>query len=168
MILPYVQQNGAWSLNDTFMKSVFLKMQKHKLDTTVFYDGHVTHPSDFVMFAKRPQNVFNIHYDQERGCTGIAWMNDIGINSAFGHFCCFPEIWGGEGVIAMKENVDYWFDMKLDDKPILDVIMGRVPLWNKRAIKFVEKMGFEKIGTVAQIKLTKTHEPGMVLFYKAR
>jgi hypothetical protein len=168
MIIPYVQQDGAWTLSDQFMEGVFLKMQKHELDQVVFYDGYIYNPEKFVEFAKRPTNILNIHYDDKRGCTGLTWLNDIGINSAFGHFCFFPEVWGSESVIRGKETIEYWFGMSNGEKPILDVILGKVPLWNKRACEFVKKIGFDELGTIDQIKLTNIHEPGMVLFYKAR
>jgi len=168
MLIPYVQQNGSWTLSDRFLADVFMKMLDNSLVNVVFYDEGVKTIQDFVEHCKNPRNVLNIHYDEKLGCTGIVWLNDIGINSAFGHFCFFPEVWGGEAVKLGKENVQYWFDMKLNGKPILDVILGKMPMWNERAVRFTEKLGFLKLGELAQIKLTRNHEPGMVLVYKTR
>ena len=145
-IIPYVEQNGAWTLPDETMIGVWNRLVFCDLVDTLFYSGETTTPESFLRLVKAPHNVVNVVVD-ERQIVFISWLNDVGPNFAFGHFCGFPEIWGKHSVEVGKMVVDYWFD----NFKLLDTIIGKIPAVNKMAVRFIEKLGFTILGTIPHL-----------------
>jgi hypothetical protein len=139
-IIPYVMHDGSRSLPDSVMKNIYSSMRKHRLDRVVFSSGGVNKFDDFIVIMKNPNNVVHTIWQDDR-IQLLAWLNNFGLNYAFGHFCCWPETWGKTSVALGKRTIDYWFGFKGDNGNVLDVILGFIPSKNKFAIRYIKKVG---------------------------
>ena len=147
MIVPYVESNGVRSISDEKMIGVFNRVKELGLLESLFYSGEVDTPEKFLMLVKAKQNVVNVVIENDV-IVFISWLNDFGSNSAFAHFCAFPEIWGNGSVKIGKDVIKYWFDFKKYDEYILDVIIGKDPTVNKKAINYIKKLGLTIVGDI--------------------
>lgn len=151
-IIPYVKNGDGWTITDTQLMGIYLKMLKHRLVDKVFIMGEADTPEKFIKVMKNSRNAVNIVVDDSGECLTLSWLNRWGFNHAFVHHCFFPEAWGKSSVEIGKMILKYWFSMKKDSgEPILDVIMGKTPESNRLAVKFIKRMGFTIIGTVPDI-----------------
>ncbi len=145
-LVPYVQIEDEWILSEVFLDSVFDKMVGQKLLKTTFWEGRVTDESHFVNLARSPNNHM-VFFFEERNCVGFAWLSAVTSNYAFAHFCLFKEIWGRSDEVG-KKGVDYWFSWPGTEGPLLDVLIGIMPGFNKLAHKFVERLGWTRLGVI--------------------
>ena len=165
-LIPYVDSGGAYSLPDDVIKNIWRIMVHYNLDKAVFYSGGMDE-GRFLKFLKNKGNVVHTIWEDD-GISMIAWLNSFGANHAFAHFCCFPKTWGRNSVVLGRKSLKYWFDFKNDDgTPLLDVIMGFTPEYNKRAVSFVKKVGLTIMGTVPHIRCGN-YGRGMVFSYITR
>ncbi len=128
------------------MESIFDKIVDQGLLKTTFWEGSIADASQFIRMAKNPNNHMVLFFEQ-KACVGFAWLSAVTSNYAFGHFCLFKEIWG-RSVNIGKTCVDYWFSWPGTGGPLLDVIIGIMPGFNKRAHKYVEKLGWVRLGQI--------------------
>ena len=164
--IPYVQENGAWSIPDNVMESIFVEMQKHGLEKIVFYSGGVDTPEKFAQFMKAPGIVAHTIW----GDTGIelmAWLTHFGANYAYGHFCTFPSAWGKRTKKLANETFRYWFGWEPGGAPLLDVILGQTPANNRLAVKYIKNIGMKILGTVP-LCAVGDDKAGLVLSYLTR
>jgi len=147
MIIPYVESNGMRSIPDNMMIDLFNQMKELGLTESLFYSGEVKTSEDFLKLIKSKHNVVNVVMDDDT-IVFISWLNDFSRNSAFAHFCAFPEIWGNGSVEIGKSVIKYWFDFKKNGEPLLDVIIGKVPTVNKRAINYIKRLGLTILGDI--------------------
>ena len=163
-LIPYVLHNGAWSLPDDIMESVFTRMRLHDLDIVVF--GERLNPDRFLGFIKRQSVVLHTIWEDNQ-ILMIGWLTDISTNHAFAHYCMFPETWGKNTAELAKESLRYWFNFKGNDGYLFDVIMGRTPVDNGYAVKFLKKIGMNILGAVPLLKFGNS-DSGMVFSYITR
>jgi hypothetical protein len=164
-LIPYVELNGARTLPDTFLEDVFDEMIVHGLVSAVFAGSNVSTSEDFRKMMRHPSNipVFLVYGTQ---CIGFAWLNGIALNHAYGHFCTFPN----EAMTAVEMGgmvMDYWWSLGTPEKPALDVILGTIPAFNERAVKFIQKVGFVKLGEIPRLFVnpaTQERWPAVVLY----
>src|SRR5438477_10098487 len=100
---------------------------------TVFYDGPVKDEESFLAVMQGPANaaVFAFSGDQ---IIGFAWLNGISGCHAFGHFCFLKQAWGEAATDAGRMILEYWLSFpKADGTPLLQVILGTVPVTNTLA-----------------------------------
>ena len=151
MLIPYVMNNGAWSLNDEVIRGIWEQMVEHRLDKMVFPSNEIKNSDVFLKYMKIPRNIVHTIWDVKR-ISMIAWLNEFGSNCAFAHFCCFPHTFGTTSVDLGRQSLGHWFDFKKDDGfPLLNVILGRIPTLNERAINYAQKCGMTEAGTVPGI-----------------
>jgi len=162
-----VELDGEWILSEEFLDTVFQKMVGQGLLKTTFWEGTVIDESHFVSLARNKNNHM-VFFFEERNCVGFAWLSSVTSNYAFDHFCLFKEVWGRSVEIG-KDCVDYWFSWPGDGGPLLDVIIGIVPGFNKRAHKFVEKLGWTRLGVIPGMFRNQDRDrDDAVIFYKLR
>ena len=170
-LIPYVFNGMSWNLSDEMIKGVFYKMAGHDLIKTVFLDGKIKTPEQFLQLAKSPGNVVHIILDAGGQLVFWAYLNSFGWNHAFGHFCGFPDIWGKAQELG-KMTLDYWFGMpgRQSDRPLFDLICGRVPADNSLAIGFVKKLGFTVLPVIPKMIWDEYQQAavGAVFCYKER
>ena len=103
----------------------------------------------FIFMVKNPRNLFGFVF-KEQECCGFAWLNRIDDNSAHAHFGLFQKTWGNTSDVIGKMFLDYWMTLGTDSE-LLDVIFGVIPLHNKLAQAFVQRIGFAYLGTIPGI-----------------
>ena len=172
-LVPYVNDNG-WTLPDNFLLAVAQKTQEEGTFQHVFYDGDIRTPADFLAMMKSSSNhavfAFTGHKPvgfarlkeskkrqkavMMRRLVGFAWLNGIVKNRAFAHFCFLRNSWGKDTVKAGKQIIAYWrsFTDQGGD-PLFDVIFGVTPSAYRSALKYIQRLGFVRMGVV----------PGMLL-----
>jgi len=167
-LVPYVQLEGEWILSDAFMVSVFDKMVEQMLLKKTFWEGSVVDQAQFIGMVKNPNNQVVLFFEDEN-CVGLAWLSAVTSNYAFAHFCLFREIWG-RSVNIGKTCMDYWFSWPdKDDGPLLDVIVGIMPGFNTWAHKYVEKLGWIRLGIIPGMFRDKTrNREDAVIYYTSR
>lgn len=166
-LVPYVQIDGEWILSDGFMVSVFDKIVDQGLLKTTFWEGTITDFSQFLGMVKSPNNHVVLFFEKQN-CVGLAWLSAVTTNYAFGHFCLFREIWGNSVNIG-KNCIDYWFSWPGHGGPLLDVIVGIMPGFNKRAHKFIENIGFTRLGVIpGMFRDKERNREDAVIYYKSR
>jgi len=167
-LVPYVQIEGEWILSEEFLDSVFNKLVDQDLLKTTFWEGHITDESHFVTLARNPHNHM-VFFFEERNCVGFAWLSGVTSNFAFQHFCLFKEAWG-RSVAVGKNCVDYWFSWPgADGLRLLDVLIGIMPGFNKRAHKYVERLGWTRLGVIpGMFKDLDQNRDDAVIYYTTR
>ena len=166
-LVPYVQIDGFWILSEDFLDGIFRKMVGQGLLKTTFWEENITDESHFVNMCRNPNNHM-IFFFENKNCTGFAWLSSVSGNYAFAHFCFFREIWG-RSVNIGQMGVDYWFSWPGDDGPLLDVIVGIMPGFNKRAHKFVEKLGWTRLGQIpGMFRDRNRNREDAVIYYISR
>jgi len=89
-------------------------------------------------------------------------------NYAFAHFCMFREVWG-RAIEIGKTGVDYWFSWPGTDGPLLDVIVGIMPGFNHRAHKYVENLGWTRLGVIpGMFRDKERNREDAVIYYISR
>ena len=64
-----------------------------------------------------------------------------------------------------KTLTNYWFDFNQNDgTPLIDVLIGQTPEWNRKACKFLLRIGWHVLGTIPYL----ADGEGMVLSYAIR
>lgn len=171
VLVPYVKSQGVWSIPDESMVLIYYNMVHHKLDKVMFKNGEVNNADEWMKLCQSRNHLFHIiRSSRDYPADFIAWLNNWSHNSAFGHFCCFPHVWGtGESYSLGKMTVDYWFNTMKKDDWSLDAIFGKIPSSNKRAIEYIENIGFRKLGEVSSIRYKDDKiSKGATFFVKER
>ncbi len=166
-LVPYVKIEDEWILSDGFMASVFEKIVDQGLFKTVFWEGNIADKEQFINLAQSPHNHVVLFFEEQE-CVGLAWLSAVTTNYAFAHFCAFREIWG-RSVNIGKTCMDYWFSWPGEGGPLLDVIIGIMPGFNKQAHKYVEKLDWIRLGVIPEMLRDKQrNRDDAVIYYKLR
>lgn len=153
--------NGARTLPDTFLEDVFDRMVGEGLLSIVFANVNVRSSDDFLRLMRHPSNI-PVFAVSGSTCLGFAWLNGIGATFAYAHFCTFAND------IATPEEMgasvlDYWWK----SFSTIEVLLGTIPSFNPKAIAFVERMGFSRVGEIPRLyvnPMTKEHCSAVVLY----
>lgn len=166
-LVPYVQIDDEWILSEEFLDSVFDKMVSQGLLKTTFWEGSITDQSHFVRLARSPNNHM-VFFFEDTNCVGFAWLSGVTSNYAFNHFCLFKEVWGRSIEIG-KDCVDYWMSWPGTNGPLLDVIVGIMPGFNTRAHKYVERLGWTRLGVIpGMFRDLERNRDDAVVYYLSR
>ena len=117
---------------------------------TVFYEGTIRTDDEFIQLMQCSGNIpVFLFLDNE--CLGFAWLNGATGNMAFAHFG-FKRAAGRKHTIAMGHALmRYWFAFPGNDGPLFEFIFGMMPGFNQAATKYVERLGWTKLGSVPQM-----------------
>ena len=164
MLIPYVEINGQKTITDEQIRSIWNQLVKDGTEKVVFYESGVKNEEEFLKWVKNPNNlmVFPIREDK---LMGVAWINGINGNYAFGHFAFFKESAGKYTIDMGKEILDYWFSIPGDDGPLFEVILGLIPEFNQKALHYIEKLGFERVGRIPRIVNRNGNKEAAILSY---
>ena len=167
-LVPYVELGGEWILSDVFLDSVFDKLVEQDLLKITFWEGSVTDQSHFVRLARSPNNHMVFFFDDTETVVGFAWLSSVTSNYAFAHFCMFKEVWGRAEWIG-QIGMDYWFSWPGDNGFLLDVIIGIMPGFNHRAHKYVENLGWTRLGVIpGMFRDLERNREDAVIYYISR
>ena len=151
MIFPYALTDQGWTIPEYVMVEIYNKMSSCDLIKTVFPSGGGDNLNKFLEYYKRRSNVVHVLLGNDK-IDGIVWLNNWRYNSASGHFCFFPHTWGKSAKETGRKVIKYWFDTFNTKDLKLDVIFGKIPATNKRAVKFAQEIGLTKIGEIGSIR----------------
>jgi hypothetical protein len=144
---------------------VFDEMIVEGLVSAVFAGTNVSTSEDFRKMMRHPSNIPVFVVDGQQ-CIGFAWLNGVGGTHAYGHFCTFPN--EAMSAVEMGEMVmGYWWSLGGPDNYALDVILGTIPAFNQRAVAFIQKVGFVKLGEIPNLfsnPMTKERWPAVILY----
>jgi len=118
----------------------------------VWYAGEVLDAEQFIDQMKSPGNTV-VFFLYEGKPAGFAWLNASQDIHAFTHFCMLKNVWGKASVEIAHRLLAWWFAMEKDGTPLLEVILGRTPKHNKRAVKFLDKVGMKVVGEIPLLSL---------------
>jgi hypothetical protein len=134
--------------------SVYELMLDSKALSSVFYDGSCQSFSAFLEMFSQPDMHYWLLYYEGQLC-GIAWMNGMVNKRAFAHFCMLKNVYGrrsdgmSKSVAIGRFCLASWLNHKGDDgQYLIDVLVGITPERNKMAIKWVQRVGFVRAGTI--------------------
>lgn len=147
-LIPYAQVNGSWTISDALVLQIAQKFQDEGTFHRVFYEGFIRTPTDFLEMIKKPANLPVFVF---RGYVpvGVAWLNGLCGNHAFAHFCFARASWGVDSERVGELILQYWMNLsRADARPIFDVIIGVIPATNPKAARFVERIGFVRLGEI--------------------
>jgi len=163
-LVPYVEINGAWTASDKVMDEIYFELVKDGTADTVFYDDSIKGPTTFIALMKNPTNL-PVIVVTGNDISGVAWINSVSDNRAFAHFAFFKSVWGKTEEIGQR-ILEYWLAIPKGNGFLLDVVMGLVPSFNERAHKYVEKIGFKKLGEIPHlVNVHGNREPGVIFYY---
>ena len=144
-MIVYQEIDGCWTLSDTHVKEFYQKMDIKNL----FYYKTPTE-AEFIQFCKNPKNIVLFFSD------GVGIFTDVGISAE-----CHINSWGHSMTNAfMALNYIY-------NKGIRTVV-GVIPGWYKKAIRFIEKVGFTKVGVIPDYSDTYKGVSDFTLYYRCR
>ena len=147
---PFSKVDDEWTLNDEALFFLYEKIKSQGLDKVVFYDGSVNNWMEFIAMMKSKEVTPVIAYD-DTGVLGMAWLTAGHNEWAFGHFCMLKESWGKKSLKIGKVIMRYWFSLKLNDKNIFKTIIGITPPKNEKALKYIQKIGFNLLGEIPNV-----------------
>lgn len=114
---------------------------------SVFYDGRIRTPEDFLEIMKKPANL-PVFVFRGLDLIGVAWLNGLSGAHGFAHFCMLKGSWGRDSVKACQLFLEYWMSFMSGGEPVFHVLLGVIQKTNARAIRFVEKLGFVRLGAI--------------------
>lgn len=134
---PYMEVNGAWTLRDDEMVSLFEQFEKEGTINSIFRDNIVYDPQSFINHFKRNGFLYFWTVDDKIG--GIFWLTNIDCRRCELHYNALKWTWGEKvveaGHKALDILLDYW-----------DSIVGIVPIDNPLALRCCMKSGMIKRG----------------------
>ena len=79
----------------------------------------------------------------------VGWLNDVRDHSAKAHFTIFREGWGRKrDELSPGVKLARYFAASLLRNGVLDVLIGYVPVRNRLAVHFMEKVGAQRVGVL--------------------
>jgi hypothetical protein len=150
-LLPYVEIEGHRSVPDEYIRKVWREMLQDRSAHVVFQAKEVKSEQEMISYLKDPNNLVVFVFVGEEPA-GVAWLNGIRGNYGNGHFCFLSKSWGKYTEQMGREILNYWFSLELNGKPIFDVIIGKIPEWNRKAIAFTKRLGFTELGVIPKIE----------------
>jgi RimJ/RimL family protein N-acetyltransferase len=163
-----VQIDGEWILPDYELDRIFQKIRSQGLLKTTFWEERVQYYLQFEGMMKSPNNHPVLFYDG-RVCVGLAWLSGVSGNFAFTHYCLFREVWGKRTLEIGQKALDYWFSWPGEDGPLLDVLIGILPGFNKRAHRFADRLGWKRLGEIPRMfKDRQGDRDHAVVYFKER
>lgn len=138
-ILPYTKIDGIPTLRDSDLYDLYLRLCCEEKLETVFYDGGVQSPDDFLNLFQKGNNWLYIFVAKGADKPlGFFWINHFEGYSCRVHFCMFKE--AGRDVIRLgKMCLEYLGDY-------FKLVRGVTPSNNKLACKFIVKCGMIPLG----------------------
>ena len=135
---PY---DGVGNIPDAVFHWFWNQMVEQELANIVFYGGHIKDSYQFTLFIKT-QTVPTVFINKADKPIAMAWLSDAIEGRALGHFCILDD--GRQYKLEMgKEVLRYWIETLG-----INTVIGIVPAFNRRAIKYVDDLGFVILGEI--------------------
>lgn len=164
LLVPYAEVDGAWTLPDQMVADTWQRMDDENAREILFNGAEVA-PGAFLPFAKDPSRLL-VFYFRPGGAqpVGVGWLNGIHRNYATAHFFILREAWGRDAFNIGMASTRYWLSMDTGDGPLFDVLIGNIASSNKRAVRFVQRLGWTVLGEIPHM----AHGESMTISYAER
>ncbi|RLB94836.1 MAG: hypothetical protein DRH26_00105 [Deltaproteobacteria bacterium] len=146
-LLPYTEVDGIRTAADSDIKRLFARTVEDGSDKIVFYEGTIKTVCDFLAMAKSGNVLFYIVLIGV-DTVGYVWVNRLENKTAHFHFCSFKEYWGKNEEMGRHILTTILGWKNKEGRYMLDLLIGYIPAWNKRAIAFSLKCGGKSAGTI--------------------
>ena len=144
-LIPYVKgADGQYFLTDQQIYNVWEDMVAVGVHRWTFYDKSVTTPEQFLAYLQRP-GLLPVFVEDE-DILGFGWLSDVVGNHAQVHFCAIKP--GRKLLRGTRMVLDYWWSFTNQEKGLFDVLAGMTPGNNTRATRFIEVLGFTRVGEI--------------------
>lgn len=152
VFMPFALVDGVPTFRDSEILHLYGLMVRDKTVDRAFYDGSVSSPYDFLSLVINRQRcqLFVVYRKVHRKVpVGMAWLTNFEARWARVHFCVFREGWGKDifeiGWFGIREifNLN---EPGTSGRPRFHGLTGLTPTENTRAIRFIEKLGFQRGG----------------------
>ena len=151
MSLTTSMPTPTFSLHSTEKLAIpyFRSLQADGLVKYAFCEGDVHDLSSWMEFLRRADTkvLFVAHNDQAIGHLHLNnWMG----YAAMAHFSCLRAYHRYAAAIgeSVWGTISQW--TRTDGTPYLKTVYGLTPVWNKAAVRFLKKVGFEQITIVPE------------------
>ena len=145
-IVPYVG-----NVPDDEIRRLYEQLCEDGLAETIFVDGTIDSAETFLATVKSPRNLVVLIYFSGH-LSGFAWLNAIAGHSAFAHFALLKSVWGAQAREFGRQVIEYWMGFsRADGSPLIELLLGTIPAWNRRAIRYVRDIGFVSVGVIPKL-----------------
>ena len=150
-LVPYTKMDGVPTLKDSEIMELYDRMVADNVAETIFFDGQVTSREvwlDSVISGRNALYVVLVR-DREGGPFGdetiepaaACWLNNFNGKAAEMHWCVFSKFWNNGSAALIRFAADKLIHMRNDEEYVFDVLLGIIPVTNKRAIAMIQKAG---------------------------
>jgi len=144
--------DGVRTLRDSQIGQLFRQAKEEGILPWVMYSDHTAALTerDFINFYKDDSRLlWLVHYDQR--LAGWVWLDDIGHRTARIHFGFFKWLSREKLTVRVaRELLWQLLSIKFRGGVMLQLIRGETPTFNKRAVRFIERVGLKVIGEMPQ------------------
>ena len=166
--MPYAQIDGEWNIGEHEVLKVYYKALDQGLIDTVFWDGSLPDERAFLWMCQHPHNIVAFATNEQLTAIGFAWLSSMVGSYAFAHFCMFKDVWGEDAETLGRLYVDYWFSLSGSEGPLFDTLLGAIPGFNKLAHNYVERIGFQRLGTIPNMLKGQGRREDAIIYYRSR
>jgi hypothetical protein len=144
--IPYTKIDGIRTMPDSAIKELFVRTEEDGDVKTVFYDGSIRTPDDFLI-AMQQQNTCLWILKDDTDTVGYMWFDRFEGHSARNHGCIFKKH-RNKSVSLGKFIFDKAMNLKLNGQFVFDVIIGVTPKSNTAAINYAVLCGGSVVGEI--------------------
>ena len=158
-IVPYIEVDGIRTFTDSFIEDLYIRTINENLGY-IFCEGDIDSSQTFLRLMKSGYNqLYVIFYDND--LAGYIWLNMFESKTARAHFCYFRKFWGKPATEIGKTFLSMC-------TKFLSVLQGLVPVSNKLAIRYCERLGMKRVGIIPRViwnDINKKCEDGVLFYY---
>jgi hypothetical protein len=149
VIVPYCEVDGIPTFRDSDVMGFYERIERDGFRDIVFAGGDIPSKEAFLREMKRPGAVmlFVVYVGDLQA--GIIWLTHFEAKTCRVHFTSFSESWGMDTVAIGREAIKQILYMtSADGCYVFDALLGLTQADNVRAIRWLEKVGLKKVGTI--------------------
>lgn len=145
-ILTLRNPKGHLQVSDEVLEAIWGEIQAEGKRDSLFYMGGVHNAADFIRYIKQTElKVFFVVEKQTSKLRAIAWLSNVSRGNAFVHYC----VLGLARRSIARALLDYWCSLRrTDGSPWLQVLVGITPEYHTQALRVIQIVGFQTIGTI--------------------
>lgn len=156
-VYPLVKMESGWSIPDEVLLGVWQKIIEEDKLESLFYDGTIKTPFEWMEFIKRP-GTYPILIVKNNQVVHVSWLKDIFDVGAWAHHVSIGRYQRG----AWEAGRDHWRKYY----PNIKLLLGLTPETNEKAIKFLQKIcKFTVVGKIPLMCQVNGDRVGAIISY---
>lgn len=147
-----MQIGDKWTVSDDLVRGFYECCERDGIAKTVFFDGTISSSDELLAAVQAPHNIVCFFF--QRGYAvpvAFAWLNALGGHTAFAHFCILKCAWGDTARELGRMAINHWLSFPGPDGPLIHLILGTIPAFNRRAVGYVKSIGFRSYGQIPKL-----------------